>query len=89
MNMLIRLSAALLLSLLVSTPGHALLARRVIEHSVLSKAISSAECKADAARLCPGVAASDAQFQCLKQHKNALSFGCAREINKLERKTGQ
>ena len=85
--MLIRLSAALLLSLLVSAPSHAFLARRVIEHRVMSNTASIVSCKADAARLCPGVpAGGDGQLQCLKLHKNALSFGCAREINKLERK---
>ena len=84
MGLLIRLSVALLLSLLVSVPSHAFLARRFIEHRVMSNAAKLASCKADAARLCPGVA-EDGQLQCLKLHKNKLSFGCAREIKKLER----
>ena len=50
----------------------------------MSNAAKLASCKADAARLCPGVA-EDGQLQCLKLHKNKLSFGCAREIKKLER----
>ena len=83
MNMLVRLSLALLLSLLVSVPSHAFLLRRAIEHRAMSNAAKLASCEADAARLCPGVA-KDAQLQCLKRHKNALSFGCAKEINQLE-----
>ena len=50
----------------------------------MSNAAKVASCEADAARLCPGVA-EDGQLQCLKRHKNALSFGCAKEISKLER----
>jgi hypothetical protein len=87
-KMLIRLSLALLLSLLVSAPSHAFLARRVIEHRVMGNAFSTAACRADAARLCPGVA-EDGLPECLLRHKNLLSFGCAKEMNKLERKMSE
>jgi hypothetical protein len=50
--MLVRLSLALLLSLLVSTPSYALLVRRVIEHRMMGNAFSAAACRADAARAC-------------------------------------
>jgi hypothetical protein len=86
--MLIRLSLALLLSLFVAAPSHALLVRRVIEHRVMGNAFSAAACRADAARLCPGVA-EDALPECLLRHKNLLSFGCAKEMNKLERQMGR
>lgn len=52
---------------------------------MMSNAASHAACKADAARLCPGVA-EDGQLQCLKRHKDALNFGCAKELAKLELK---
>jgi hypothetical protein len=87
-KVLIRLSLALLLSLLVSAPSHALLARRVIEHRVMSNTASTISCKADAARLCPGVA-DNWLPECLMRHKNLLSLGCAKEMNKLERKMGE
>ena len=83
--MLIRLAMALLFSMLVSAPSHALLARRVIEHRMESNAFSAASCRADAARLCPGVA-DNGLPECLLRHKNAVSFPCAKELNKLERK---
>ncbi len=54
----------------------------------MSNAFSTASCKADAARLCPGVA-DDGLPECLMRHKNLLSLGCAKEMNKLERKMGQ
>ena len=86
--MFVRLSAALLLSLLVSTPSHAFLARRVIEHRMMSNTVGTMSCNADAARLCPGIA-EDGLPECLVRHKNLLSFGCAKEMNKLERQMGQ
>ena len=82
--MLIRLSAALLLSLLLSAPSHALLLRRVIEHRAISQTVEAASCKADAARLCPGVP-DDNMMQCLKPYKNQVSLPCAKDLRKLER----
>ena len=84
--MLIRLSMALLFSLLVSVPSHAFLARRVIEHSVVGNAVGMAACKSDAARICPGVADDGQQRQCLGMHQSELSFSCAKELRKLERR---
>lgn len=85
---MVRLSLALLLSPLVSAPSHALLARRIIEHRMMGNAFSAAACRADAARLCPGVP-DDALPECLLRHKNLLTFGCAKEMNKLQRQMGQ
>jgi hypothetical protein len=85
-KMLIRLSMALLLSLLVSVPSHAQFARRLIEHRMESNAAGFVSCKADAARICPGVADDGQQRQCLKLHQSELSIGCARELKKLETK---
>jgi hypothetical protein len=87
--MLIRLSAALLFSLLLSVPSHALLARRVIEHRMEGNAIGAVACKADAARICPGVTDDGMQRQCLKLHQSELGLACAKELRKLEMKTGQ
>lgn len=83
--MLIRLSMALLFSLLLSVPSHALLARRVIEHRMEGNAIGMMSCKADAARICPGVTDDGMQRQCLRLHQDQLSIGCVREMKKIER----
>jgi len=87
--MFIRLSVACLLLLTLSASSHAFLARRFIEHRLESNALSIIACKADAARLCPGVTDDGSQFQCLKLHSNSVSFTCSRELKKLERQMGQ
>lgn len=55
---------------------------------MMGNAFSAAACRADAARLCPGVP-DDALPECLLRHKNLLTFGCAKEMNKLQRQMGQ
>jgi len=54
----------------------------------MSNTASTISCKADAARLCPGVA-DNGLPECLMRHKNLLSLGCAKEMNKLEGKMGE
>jgi hypothetical protein len=42
-------------------------------------------CKADAARLCPGVEPGKGRIaHCLKAHKDEISIGCAKELKKLK-----
>ena len=47
-------------------------------------------CKADAERLCPGVAPGGGKLKgCLKEHENEVSIGCAKELKKLKAKMGK
>jgi len=49
-----------------------------------------AYCKADAARLCPGVAPGGGRLLgCLKQHENEVSIGCAKELKAVKAKMGK
>ena len=84
MKMLVRLSTALLFSLLLSVPSHAFLARRAIEHHMMGSAFDAAACKADAARICPGVTDDGQLRQCMKLHQSELSLPCAKEVRKQE-----
>jgi Cysteine rich repeat len=67
--MLIRqLTVASLLSLAVISPGSTQAAKAPL-----------ALCKADAERICPGVAPGGGKIvACLKQHKDEVSVGCAK-----------
>jgi len=74
--MLIRLTVAGLLSLALISSGSA--------QSPL------AYCKADAARLCPGVTPGGGRLiACLKQHENEVSIGCAKELKTVKTKMGK
>jgi hypothetical protein len=79
--MAIRLTTASLLSLaLVSFPGPTQTAKA---------ANPLAYCKADAARLCPGVQPGGGKLiGCLKQHENEVSIGCAKELKAVKAKMG-
>jgi hypothetical protein len=80
--MLVRqLTIASLLSLpLISLPGSA--------HAQAGKPL--AFCKADAARLCPGIAPGGGKLiGCLKQHENEVSIGCAKELKAVKAKMGK
>ena len=47
-------------------------------------------CKADAARLCPGVAPGGGKIiECLKQHENEVSIGCGKEMKAIKAKMGR
>ena len=49
-----------------------------------------AYCKADAARLCPGVKPGGGKLLgCLKQRENEVSIGCAKELKAVKTKTGR
>ena len=49
-----------------------------------------AYCKADAARLCPGVKPGGGKLLgCLKQHENEVSVGCAKELKAVKTKMGK
>jgi len=80
--MLIRqLTAAFLLSLpVISLPGSILAAKA---------AAPLALCKADAERICAGVAPGGGKIiACLKQHKDEVSVGCAKALKALKAKKG-
>jgi hypothetical protein len=81
-EMLIRLTTASLLSLaLVSFSAPTQTAKA---------ANPLAYCKADAARLCPGVEPGGGKLiGCLKQHENEVSIGCAKEIKAIKAKMGK
>ena len=47
-------------------------------------------CKADVARLCPGVQMGGGRIiACLKEHKMEVSVGCAKAIQAMKGKMGQ
>jgi len=47
-------------------------------------------CKADVARLCPGVQMGGGRIiACLKEHKMEVSVGCAKAIQAMKAKMGQ
>jgi hypothetical protein len=78
-EMLIRhLSVAPLLLLAVISPGSTQAAKAPL-----------ALCKADAERICPGVAPGGGKIiACLKQHKDEVSVGCAKALKALKAKKG-
>jgi cysteine rich repeat protein len=46
-------------------------------------------CNADAERICPGVAPGGGKIiACLKQHKDEVSFGCAKALKAMKTKRG-
>ena len=46
-------------------------------------------CKADAERICAGIAPGDGKIiACLKQHKDEVSVGCAKALKALKAKRG-
>jgi hypothetical protein len=76
-----QLTVALLLSLAaISLPGSILTAQA---------ATPLALCKADAERICSGVAPGGGKIiACLKQHKDEVSVGCAKALKALKAKKG-
>jgi len=47
-------------------------------------------CKADVARLCPGVTPGGGKLiGCLKQHENEVSVGCAKALKAIKTKMGK
>ena len=49
-----------------------------------------AACKADAARICPGIEPGGGKIiQCLKQHQNDVTIGCAKELKAIKTKMGK
>ncbi len=49
-----------------------------------------AYCRADAERLCPGVRPGGGALKnCLKEHENEVSIGCAKELKKLKAEMGK
>jgi hypothetical protein len=77
LKMLIRqLTVASLLSLAVISPGSTQAAKAPL-----------ALCKADAERICPGVAPGGGKIiACLKQHKDEVSVGCAKALKAMKTK---
>jgi hypothetical protein len=79
LKMLIRqLAVASLLSVAVISPGSTQAAKAPL-----------ALCKADAERICPGVAPGGGKIiACLKQHKDEVSIGCAKALKAMKTKMG-
>ena len=47
-------------------------------------------CKEDVARLCKGVAPGGGRLiECLKQHENEVTVGCAKELKAIKAKMGK
>lgn len=47
-------------------------------------------CKADAGRICPGVAPGGGRLiGCLKEHENDVSVGCAKALKAIKEKMGK
>ena len=47
-------------------------------------------CRADAERICPGVPPGGGRvIQCLKQHKDDVTIGCAKELKAIKAKMGK
>ena len=47
-------------------------------------------CKADVARLCPGVQMGGGRIiECLKAHKEEMSIGCGKALQAMKAKMGQ
>ena len=49
-----------------------------------------AYCKADVARLCPGISPGGGKLVgCLKQHENEVTVGCAKALKAVKTKMGK
>jgi hypothetical protein len=73
-----QLAVALLLLLAVITSGSTQAAKAPL-----------ALCKADAERMCAGIAPGDGKIiACLKQHKSEVSVGCAKALKTTKKKMG-
>jgi len=67
-----------------------LLAVTLLSGSAHAQGGPLAYCKADAARLCPGVKPGGGKLLgCLKQHENEVSVGCAKELKAVKTKMGK
>lgn len=59
-------------------------------HALAQQAEAMKYCKADVARLCPGVQMGGGRIiACLKEHKMEVSVGCAKAIQAMKGKMGQ
>lgn len=68
----------------------------VFSAALLASAVSAnaagqlAYCRADAQRLCPGVRPGGGALKnCLKEHQNEVSIGCAKELKALKAQMGK
>jgi hypothetical protein len=58
-------------------------------HAAKAQGGALAYCKADVQRICPGVAPGGGRLvRCLKEHKNEVSIGCAKELKGIKAKMG-
>ena len=49
-----------------------------------------AACKADAEKICPGVTPGGGKLiECLKQHQDDVTIGCAKELKAIKTKMGK
>jgi len=48
------------------------------------------QCKADAARICPGITPGGGKLiGCLKEHKDEVSIGCGKALKAIKEKMGK
>ena len=68
-----------------------LLSLAVIASPELARAAQPlAYCKADVARLCPGISPGGGKLiGCLKEHENEISVGCAKALKAMKTKMGK
>jgi hypothetical protein len=58
--------------------------------AALAQAQAMSLCKADVARLCPGVQMGGGRIiNCLKAHKEEMSVGCAKALQKMKGEMGK
>ena len=70
--------------------GFLTLALLALPGSALAQADPMALCKADVARLCPGVEPGGGHIvACLKAHKMEMSVGCAKALQHMKAKMGK
>ncbi len=59
-------------------------------HTANAQGGKLASCRADAKRICPDVTPGGGKLiECLKQHENDVSIGCAKELKAVKTKMGK
>ena len=79
-----------MLARIVATAGLAAVATFAVNPDGFAAADPLSYCKADVARLCPGVEPGGGRIVgCLKAHKMEVSVGCAKTLQKLKAQMGK
>jgi Cysteine rich repeat len=59
-------------------------------HAAKAQGGGLSHCKDDAARICPGIAPGGGKLaECLKQHQDDVSIGCAKALKAIKTKMGK